>query len=246
MPPVPITFVLVEPRQPGNVGACCRALKNNGFRGLRLVRPPPLDGEARRMAWKSLDVLNAARSYDTLDAAIADAGLVAAFTARPRRDLREIMVLEDAVPRLLAAAAGGRVALLFGREDRGLTREEMAPAAFLVNIPAARARQVYNLSQAVLLAAYALRQAHVRQVEPAFQTTPRASPALTAGDRAHLVLRLRDALVTLGYDAHPDPGLLERILGRTARLLERAGPDRSDQSMLLGVVAQLERRLRER
>ncbi len=239
MPPPPrprISFVLVEPRQPGNVGAACRAIKNGGFDSLRLVNPPELDGEARKMAWKSLDVLRSAKRFDSVDAAVEDAVLVAAFTARPRRDLRDVVLLEDAVPRLLEAERTGRVCLLFGREDRGLTKSETDAAQFLVNIPAARERQVYNLSQAVLLAAYQLRAASTDHEAPSFTTTPDEAPPLTAAERRHLVDHLRDLLVELDYENHPDPGLIDRITTRMARLLDRAEPTRSDQAMLMGVL----------
>ena len=240
--PPRISFVLVETRQAGNVGASCRAMKNGGFGDLRLVAPPPLDGDARKMAWKSLDVLENAQTFATVDEAVADASLVAAFTARPRRDLREVLLLEDAVPRILEAERAGRVCLLFGREDRGLTTEEADTATFLVNIAAAEERQVYNLSQAVLLAAYQLRAARDPAAAPTFASTGDEAP-LSAGDRAHLVERLRGVLTRVGYADHADAGLLDRILTRSARLVDRAQLGRSDQAMILGVLQRLEREL---
>ncbi len=235
-----VAFVLVEPRYEGNVGASARALKNNGFSDLRLVRPPDLSGDARAMAWKSLDVLNRARRYERMDDAIADATLVCAFTARGRRDTRDVLTLEEAAPRILAEADRGRVALLFGREDRGLTREEMAPSAFLVSISAARERQVYNLSQAVLLAAYILRAAGSGTRRPTFESGYDGTPT-TAGDRRHLSDRIRALLVTLGYREHKDQGLLERIVTRGERLIDRAAIDQADHAMILGVLKRIDR-----
>ncbi len=235
-----ISFVLVEPRHEGNIGACCRALKNNGFRSLRLVRPAAIGGDARALAWKSLDVLAAARHCASVEEAVADARLVAAFSARPRRDARAVLTLGEAVPRILQAERSGRVVLLFGREDRGLTRAELVPASFLVNIPAAGARRVYNLSQAVLLAAFALRQAW--EEAAALPGEARLEPArLTAREHEYLRGRLRAALTALGYGAHADRGLLERIVDRASRILDRAGIDASDNAMLLGVLKRLER-----
>ncbi|MBI4880585.1 MAG: hypothetical protein HY812_13145 [Planctomycetes bacterium] len=236
-----ITFVLVEPRHEGNIGACCRALKNNGFRSLRLVRPAAIGGDARALAWKSLDVLAAARHCASVHEAVADARLVAAFSARPRRDARAVLTLGQAVPRILQAERSGRVALLFGREDRGLTRAELVPASLLVNIPAAGARRVYNLSQAVLLAAFALRQAWIGTSAPAAGETQPEPARLTAAEHEYLRGRMRAALAALGYDEHADQGLLERIVGRAGRILDRAGIDASDNAMLLGVLKRVER-----
>jgi len=232
--------VLVESRSGGNVGSSARALKNCGFTSLRLVRPPDLTGEARMMAWQSLDLLNRARHYDTVEAAVADAHLVAAFSSRARRDGRELLGLDEALPRLLEAERKGRVALLFGREDRGLTREELIPASFLVNIPAARERRVYNLSQAVLLAAYELRQAWFREHGRPSRERAARKP-LAARHKAHLRERIRDALVALGYAEHADPGLLERIVTRSSQAIDRAGLEAADQAMLLGVLKRIER-----
>lgn len=237
-----ISFVLVESRQAGNVGAACRAMKNGGFKSLRLVNPPPLDGEARKMAWKSLDVLRSARKYGSVDEAVADASLVVAFTARPRRDTRDVVLLEEAVPRIWEAEGRGRVCLLFGREDRGLTTAESDTASFLVNISAAKERQVYNLSQAVLLAAYQLRVARDVYAAPSFGPSGE-EPPLTADERRHIIGRFRELLVALDYDEHKDPGLLDRIATRAARLLDRVDAGRSDQAMLLGVLKQIEKRL---
>lgn len=237
--------MLVEPRYPGNIGACARALKNCGFTSLRLVRPPKLDGEARKMAWKSLDLLERSRHYDSVDSAIADARLVVAFSSRLRRDTRNVLTLDEAIPKILEAEQSGRVALMFGREDRGLTREEMLPCQFLVNIPAARVRQVYNLSQAVLLAAFSLRRAWLERPtgEP---PAPDKVRALTAGQKSHLKKRIRETLVALGYDQHADQGLLERIVTRSTRFLDRAGIDDSDQAMLLGILKRIEGRREQR
>lgn len=192
------------------------------------------------MAWQSLDLLNRARHYDSVEQAVADSHLVAAFSSRARNDSRDLVTLDEAVPRLLEAEQRGRVALLFGREDRGLTTEEMVPASFLINIPAAKSRRVYNLSQAVLLGAFQLRQAWYRQ--HAQVPRKRAGPKpLTAKNKAHLRDRVRESLLALGYAEHADKGLMERIVTRTSRIIDRAGLDPSDQAMLLGVLKRIER-----
>ncbi len=247
MPRAPaISFVLVHPQSPGNVGAVARALKNCAFRDLRIVGGPALDGEARKMAWKSLDVLGKARRFESLAPAIADARLVVGFTARSRRDLREHVELDVAVPRILEAAAAsgrrGRVALLFGREDRGLTADELAPCTWLTRIPAAKTRAVYNLSQAVLLAAFALRRAIEGDTGPS-ATTRAGATTITAAQRRHLLDRVTELLVSLDYREHRDPGLLARIVERAGSLVDRARLDAADAAMLLGVIERTMRRL---
>lgn len=241
----PISFVLVEPRYEGNVGAVARALKNTGFADLRLVRPCPIGDEARRMACASEDVLDGARRCDDLAEAVADARRVVAFTARDRRDLRDSLSLEDALRDIAdTARSGARVALLFGREDRGLTTEELAPCQVLARIPAAKDRLVYNLSQAVLLAAFELRRVlgFTEELCERGERAGRRGPPLTSAARAHLADRVRGLLETLDYESHPD-GLIDRIQHRFAHLIDRAELDESDQAMILGVLRRLEERL---
>jgi TrmH family RNA methyltransferase len=243
MNPSRFQFVMVETLQGGNVGSACRALKNNGFtKSLRLVNPPRLDGEATKMAWKSLDVLRAAKRFDSVDAAIADCRFVAAFSSRDRRSDRPFVDLDSALPSLLESAARPRakVALLFGREDRGLTREELASAQVVVRIDAARQRQVYNLAQAMLLVAYRLRRGLEAPPAPAAPIEVAARTGLTQAARRHLREKLRSALLALGYGEMKDRSLLDRIVARGDRLLDRAGLEEPDLAMLLGVIRRIE------
>lgn len=249
VPATRFAFVLVESLYSGNVGAAARALKNNGFRGLVLVNGPKFDAEARKMAWKSLDVLRGAKRRKSLDSAVSDAKLVIGFSSRPRRLDRPLLDVDEALPHIIAASKRGKVALLFGREDRGLTREELENCQFLVRIDATRERAVYNLSQAVLLVAYRLRRARLgldsAARQPSADSTgllPILDSKLTSGARAHLRSKIRSALVALGYEELADPGLLERIVARSDRLLDRSGLDESDLAMLLGVIRRIEGR----
>lgn len=237
-------FVLVETQSGGNVGAACRALKNNGFlKSLRLVNPPRLDGEATKMAWKSLDVLRNAKRFDSVDSAVADCRFVVAFSSRDRRSDRPFLDLDSALPTIVAAAAKPRakVALLFGREDRGLTREELMTAQLVIRIDAARERQVYNLAQAVLLVAYQLRRANA-PADGVRVDAPIASLAvgLPQSARKHLRERIRAALLELGYGEMKDKSLLDRIVARSDRLLDRTGLEPPDLAMLLGVIRRIE------
>lgn len=236
-------FVLVEPREAGNVGAVARALKNTGFRDLRIVGgPDPAAPEARRMAWRSLDVLEGARRFERLADATADRTALFALTARPRRTLAPVLDWPQVLEEIARAAAEGPVGLLFGREDRGLERSELEGVRAIAAIPSARERPVYNLAQAVLLVAFALFAGRPGGPPSAPPDAPE-NGALTAGERRRLLARLRRLLVRLGYDRHPDPRLLERILARADHLLERARPVRSDEAMLHGILQRLEREL---
>jgi tRNA/rRNA methyltransferase len=149
--------ILVEPQLGENIGASARAMANFGLTDLRLVRPR--DGWPNAQAWRSASgadrVLDQARLFDTLEAAIADCTLVCATTARMHDQAKPVLGAEEAAramqKRLLAGEAVG---VLFGRERNGLENDEVALADCIVTLPVNPAFSSLNLAQAVLILAY--------------------------------------------------------------------------------------------
>jgi tRNA (cytidine32/uridine32-2'-O)-methyltransferase len=154
-----VTFVLVRPHYPENVGAAARAIKTMGFRRLALVKPGRLaqpDHEmALKMAVKSRDVLAAAALCASIEEATRAAELVIATTSR--RGVSGILEPKPAARLVLdRVASGGRVAILFGNEKTGLAAEEVARADVQLRIPMAADQPSINLAQAAQLVAYEL------------------------------------------------------------------------------------------
>jgi len=151
-----IRIVLVEPQVPGNVGAASRAMKNMGLGRLVLVNPWFRDHpQARYMAHGSEDILDGAVVCDSLAEAVADSVLVAGTTRRKRRGV-PMMTPRPAATEILAAAVNGPVSILFGREDKGLSNDELTVCQLLVSIPSSAGHPSLNLSQAVMVTAYEL------------------------------------------------------------------------------------------
>ena len=149
--------ILVEPQLGENIGACARAMANFGLTDLRLVRPR--DGwpnaQAERSASGADRVLASARLYDTIEAAIADCGLVFATTARAHGQAKPVIGAEEAVLAMRPLIAAGKiVGLLFGRERNGLENEEIAFADRILTLPINPAFSSLNLAQAVAIVAY--------------------------------------------------------------------------------------------
>ena len=152
-----IYFVLVEPKESGNIGASARAIKNMGFKNLCLVNPPAvITDEGRRLACNALDVLNSAEIYNNLKDAIRDKAIVIGATRRKGKRRGVILPLEQGTKRLCDIAHDNKVAILFGREDRGLFNEEVEECGFLITIPTGKEQPSLNLAQAVLIVAYEL------------------------------------------------------------------------------------------
>jgi TrmH family RNA methyltransferase len=151
-----VNVVLFEPQDPINIAAAIRAMKNMGVSSLRLVRPVAYDPyRLIGVAHDTQDLISGIQHYETLDAALADCVRVAGFTARRRAAKREVVTPAFAATDLVAFAEKGPVAILFGREDRGLPNEGLDRAHLVVTIPTTRYASL-NLAQAVLIALYEL------------------------------------------------------------------------------------------
>ena len=120
-------IVLVSPLYSGNVGSVCRAMKNMGFSNLVIASPsgPWNLEEARRMAIHAGELFDKRREFPTLAKAVADCGLVIGTTARIGLYREHARTPREFAPRLLAAAEKAKVALVFGREDNGLSNEDI-------------------------------------------------------------------------------------------------------------------------
>ncbi|HZK06941.1 MAG TPA: tRNA/rRNA methyltransferase [Bacteroidales bacterium] len=157
-----IIFILVEPAVPENVGAAARALKTMGFGELRLVRPCTfLEGKARWVAHASAEILEQASVFDTLSEALTDVDFAVATSAK-ERSVRGDHHAANLLPELLQSKVGTiqKVAIVFGREESGLTNDEMALCHISTYVPMATAYPSLNLAQAVMLYAYILSSSH--------------------------------------------------------------------------------------
>ncbi len=155
-----VSFVLVEPKESGNIGASARAIKNMGFMNLCMVNPPSqLTDEARWFACNALDVLDSAQSYPDFKSAIADKTIVVGTSRRTGKRRGMILPLEQGAKKIVERAKAGKVAILFGREAKGLLNEEVDECGLLLTIPTSKEHRSLNLSQAVLIVAYELLKA---------------------------------------------------------------------------------------
>ena len=121
-----IHVVLVNTSHPGNIGAAARALKNMGIPNLRLVDPVDFPSDVAR--WRSAsatDVLDRVEVFDDLEAAVADCGLVVGASARSRRMPWPMLDPRQCGEKMIAEVPKYPVALVFGRENNGLTNEEL-------------------------------------------------------------------------------------------------------------------------
>lgn len=242
-----VSFVLVAPSHPGNLGAAARAVKTMGFARLVVVNPRVAgyrdDLDAVALSVGALDVLQAASDHVDLASALAGVTRAYAMTGYTRQfgppliDLRGAGV---AAAQHLAAGATAEIAFVFGTERSGLTNDEVALCQATCAIPADAQNGSLNLAQAVQVVAYEMRIA-LCAPGPAnrFAVEPPAGVEALEGMYAHL----EQALVALGY---LDPGVPRKLLARLRRLFARAEPTQAEIDILRGIFAAIVQRKAER
>ena len=157
MNPGNIRIVLVNTTHPGNIGGVARAMKNMGLQHLCLVAPRVFPDE--RATWRAAsatDILDNAVVVPTLAEAIGDCQFIVGTSARSRRIPWPLLDARQCAPRMADASQQGQVAVLFGRESRGLTNDELQLCNLHLTIPTAEAYSSLNLAMAVQIVAYEL------------------------------------------------------------------------------------------
>jgi TrmH family RNA methyltransferase len=228
-----VEIVLVRPRRAANVAAACRAMKNMGLRTLWLVEPGPgLDEPAARsLAYGAWDVLDGARPVSTLSEAVSGSLAVVGTTGR---ESAAAITPRELAARAEGLAGGGTLSLVFGPEASGLTGAELDLCHGVLHVPTDPAQPSLNLAQAVLLVAYELRLAALRESPPG-PTGTRAARA-AAGELEGALRDLRAALLEIGY---LDPASPDRVLTELRRMLARARPTAREVVLLRGLARQI-------
>jgi len=230
-----IAIVLVEPREPGNIGAAARAMANMGLSRLVLVRPPDHRvADAFKMALAARPILESAVVADDLAQALAGFGFVAGTTRRLGAGRRGRVTPRQLAAELPAVAAVNDVAILFGREDSGLTNEELQYAHRLVTIPSSAGFGSLNLAQSVLAVAYEIFL--VGGASGSGGATASARRAPTA-DLEGLYAQMERVLLSIGY---LDPANPAHMMRGFRRLIGRAGPDAREVKALRGIFRQMD------
>lgn len=231
-----LRIVLVEPHEAGNVGAAARAMKNFGFTDLWIAgtRPQRLDNVSEWWAKGATDVLESARRVDTLAEALADVHLSVATTA-----VRARHVFEQLTPWDLATLASETLgeehtlAIVFGREEYGLSGNEIAMCQRTASIPTSPEHPTMNLAQSVAVFCYELSGA------------PAPSPTERDPAPGELLQALNTRARKLFEDVRFfDDRMPDRMCAELQALAGRAGLSTREASMLLSFVAHVEKALR--
>lgn len=250
-----LRVVLVNTRNPLNIGAAARALSNFGFNQLRVVNPYELAFREARSAVGAAPLLASAEEFKSVADAVADCTLVVGTTAVGSRELHHpVRRLEEAAPLIRKRLANGPVALLFGSEKRGLSNEDLSHCHWLLRIPTREEHRSMNLSQAVAICLY-----EIARDRTASKRTDRTLVA-TSGDLERITSALMDVLGGSGYLKSASHGtqntrIQPKLKSRSAekadtvstrleqekirRFVRRLKLSANDAQLLLGILRQI-------
>jgi len=262
-----IDVVLVSPRNPLNIGAAARAMANFGFGQLAVVAPYAPHWREARSAVDSAELLQNAKSTESLAAAVEGCTLVVGTgTLTYRKPEQRVVAIPDLCPLVARETTrGGRVALVFGPEKHGLTREDLSLCHLLVEIPTDPRQPSMNLGQAVAVCLYELardsrpgvgdasdRYAHESKTAspsfvdeasnalPAFESSV---PAASSGELERLAEVVEETMRAAAYS----PAAMRNANRHDLRvMLRRLGPSKRETRRILGLFRRILWRLQHR
>ena len=196
-----IVVVLHEPQDLVNIAHVVRGMKNFGLRDLRLVSPREYEPyRVEGIAHQTRDVLGRVRTFGTLEEALADCVHIVGFTARGRSAKRNLQRPREAASEVAALAeqSADPVALLFGREDKGLSNDALDRCHRIVTIPSDPSYASLNLAHAVIIMLYELALARGAEARP-FKAPRRPSKPAAAADLERLFGDVAAALQAIEF-----------------------------------------------
>jgi TrmH family RNA methyltransferase len=226
-----VVLVLDHPQDVVNIAGVIRVMMNFGLSRLRLVNPDEFDPyRIEGIAHRSMPLIEAATLHDTLEDAVAGCSWVIGTTARPRTAGRNYARPREVAEEVVRKAHDGDVAILFGREDKGLFNEGLDLCQTVAIIPTAEYSSL-NLAQAALVLSYETFLA--AQAEPdALPRSRRATRPPTAAEIEHTFQAIEGGLGAIEFFKARKPAAIMRTL-RT--LLARAEPDLREAKLLAAI-----------
>ncbi|TDY01726.1 tRNA (cytosine(32)/uridine(32)-2'-O)-methyltransferase TrmJ [Thiohalophilus thiocyanatoxydans] len=237
-----VRVVLVSTSHPGNIGAVARAMKNMGLTQLVLVNPAEFpSGEARARASGANDILEQAQVVSSMESAVAGCAVVLGASARLRSIPWPSLDPRAAADRVLEVVESADAALVFGRENNGLSNDELDRCNYLVHIPANPDYSSLNIAAATQVLVYELRMSLLEQTGRRDNRFHSDQPRATADELERLYEHLQQTLTELDF---LKPSAPRQIMRRLRRLFGRAELDRMEINILRGILSAVQSRSR--
>lgn len=232
-----VQIVLVEPSHPGNIGGAARAMKTMGLSRLVLVNPKRFpDPQADWRAAGALDVIESTAVFKTLEEALAPSVLSAATSARSRHIPWPVLSSAEFAERVHEEySPTDTVSVVFGREDSGLTNEELNLCNMQVRIPSSSDYGSLNLAMSVQVVAYDLFRVR-NETSPTENVWDR--PLATHKELGSFFAHLESVLTEIDFY---DPDNPREAMTRLRRLFSRSDLDQTEVQILRGILSHIER-----
>ena len=234
-----INIVLVDTIHPGNIGSVARAIKTMGLKRLSLVNPrvfPSCDANA--LAGNATDILENATLYSSIQDAIKNSTFVYATSARDRSIQWPILNAEQASTEIVEQANSEKeISIIFGKEDRGLTNDELELANKLIEIPANPEYPVLNIAMSVQLILYEIFKASSNDRPREW----RDYPEVNSEQLQRLIKHFIDTAIEIDVI---DPENPKKIISRIKRMFTRLQPDEMEASFMRGFLSGIKKKLK--
>ena len=235
-----VKVVLVGTTHPGNIGATARAMKNMGILDLALVEPKEFPSDVATFRSKAAkDILEKASVHTSLEEAISECELVVGTSARGRTVPWPVLNPREAAEEMHKSSLNAKVAIVFGREDRGLTNEELGLCNFHVHIPSDPEYSSLNLSQAVQILAYEIRLSYLqdRHVNEEYWDVELANNEQTE----RLINHMDELMQEVDFYDVENP---RKLLVRVRRFFKRSKIDVMEANIFRGLFATIQKKLK--
>jgi tRNA/rRNA methyltransferase len=227
-----LAVVLIDTRNPLNIGAVARAMSNFGFFDLRLVHPYDVAFREAVSAVGASELLQNAKVFPDVSSAVADCSLVVGATGLGHRQVQHPLHRLERAGRLLKRhLSSSRVALLFGSEKFGLSNEDVSYSHWLLRIPTREEHESMNLAQAVAVCLYEL-----IRLPSAARRLPDSAELASGEEVERITLLLQEILQASG---HTDYYATISAAEKTHRFVRRLGIRPQDAEILTGMLRQI-------
>ena len=234
-----INIVLVDTIHPGNIGSVARAIKTMGLKRLSLVNPRVFpSGDANALAGNATDILKNATLYSSIQDAIKNSTFVYGTSARDRSIQWPILNAEQASPEIVEQGnSENEISIIFGKEDRGLTNDELELANKLIEIPANPEYPVLNIAMSVQLILYEIFKASSNDRPREW----RDYPEVNSEQLQRLIKHFIDTAIEIDVI---DPENPKKIISRIKRMFTRLQPDEMEASFMRGFLSGIKKKLK--
>ncbi len=232
---IDIEFILVEPSHSGNIGACARAIKNMGFEKLAIVKPrKTITEEAFHRAKSAKDILENAVIYESFDQAIEEKNLILATSARERTIPWPTFYIDEISEDIKSELKSEKTksAIIFGREDNGLSNEELQKCHIHLVIPTSDEYSSLNLSHALQLVAFEIRK--ICLDNNVFISEEK--DLVSNSENEKLLEHLMEVLKKIDFY---DPKSSKQVKTRIERLIKKIRLDKMEMGILRGFLSKI-------